>query len=139
MCIDRNGIIKNIFIYIFYIFQRQKYIFILGKHANNILFYIFSICYPFHFKYIFKGKKHKTKKKIQKKQQIFKIKLRNDRFRMFGSHSKLISVVPARFKDDFGCFGLFRPLADMIRFGRYDSILVELAWFGTNWQESKLS
>ena len=35
------------------------------------------------------GKKHKTKKK----QQIFKIKLRNDRFRMFGSHSKPISTV----------------------------------------------
>ena len=45
------------------------------------------------------GKKHKTKhkkkKKTQKKQQIFRIKLRNDRFRMFGSHSKSISAVPA--------------------------------------------
>ena len=41
------------------------------------------------------GKKHKTKKKTQKKQQIFKIKLRKDRFRMFGPHSKPISVVPA--------------------------------------------
>ena len=41
------------------------------------------------------GKKHKTKKKTQKKQQIFIIKLRNDRFRMFGPHSKLISVIPA--------------------------------------------
>ena len=39
------------------------------------------------------GKKHKTKKKTQKKQQIFRIKLRNDRFRMFGPHSKLISAV----------------------------------------------
>ena len=46
----------------------NKYISLLGKHANNILFYIFSICYHFHFKYIFKGKKHKTKKKTQKKQ-----------------------------------------------------------------------
>ena len=36
--------------------------------------------------------KHKTKKKTQKKQQIFKIKLRKDRFRMFGSHSKPISA-----------------------------------------------
>ena len=41
------------------------------------------------------GKKHKTKKKIQKKQQIFKIKLRKDRFWMFGPHSKPISAVPA--------------------------------------------
>ena len=38
----------------------NKYISLLGKHAN-ILFYIFSICYPFHFKYIFKGKKHNKK------------------------------------------------------------------------------
>ena len=37
------------------------------------------------------GKKHKT----QKKQQIFKIKLRNDRFRMFGPHSKPILAVLA--------------------------------------------
>ena len=44
----------------------NKYISLLRKHANNILFYIFSICYPFHFKYIFKGKKHKTKRKTQK-------------------------------------------------------------------------
>ena len=42
------------------------------------------------------GKKHKTKKKTQKKQQIFKIKLRNDRFRMFGPHSKSIPVVSAQ-------------------------------------------
>ena len=41
------------------------------------------------------GKKHKTKKKTQKKQQIFKIKLRKDRFRMFGPHSKLISTILA--------------------------------------------
>ena len=41
------------------------------------------------------GKKHKTKKKTQKKQQIFRIKLRKDRFRMFGPHSKSISAVPA--------------------------------------------
>ena len=40
------------------------------------------------------GKKHKTKKKTQKKQQIFRIKLRNDRFRMFGPHSNPISGVP---------------------------------------------
>ena len=45
----------------------NKYISLLGKHANNILFYIFSICYPFHFKYIFKGKKHKTKHKRSNK------------------------------------------------------------------------
>ena len=42
------------------------------------------------------GKKHKTKKKTQKRQQIFKIKLRNDRFRMFGPHSKSIPVVSAQ-------------------------------------------
>ena len=41
------------------------------------------------------GKKHKTKKKTQKKQQIFTIKLRKDRFRMFGPHSKSILVAPA--------------------------------------------
>ena len=41
------------------------------------------------------GKKYKTKKKTQKKQQIFKIKLRKDRFRMFGPHSKPISAIPA--------------------------------------------
>ena len=40
-------------------------------------------------------KKHKTKKKTQKKQQIFKIKLRNDKFKMFGPHSKPISTVLA--------------------------------------------
>ena len=38
---------------------------------------------------------HKKKKKPQKKQQIFRIKSRNDRFRMFGPHSKQISAVPA--------------------------------------------
>ena len=64
------------------------------------------------------GKKHKTKKKIQKKQQIFKIKLRKDRFWMFGSHSKPISAVPAWFKADFGCFGQFRLPANTIRFGQ---------------------
>ena len=45
------------------------------------------------------GKKHKTKhkikKKTQKKQQICRIKLKNDRFMMFGSHSKPISAVSA--------------------------------------------
>ena len=42
-----------------------------------------------------KGKKYKTKRKTQKKQQIFRIKLRKDRFRMFGPYSKPISTVPA--------------------------------------------
>ena len=62
------------------------------------------------------GKKHKTKKKTQKKQQIFIIKLRKDRFRMFGPHSKPISAVPAWFKADVGLFRpfrLFRSPADM--------------------------
>ena len=39
--------------------------------------------------------KHKTKKKTQKVQQIFKIKLMNDRFRMFGPHSKPILAISA--------------------------------------------
>ena len=39
------------------------------------------------------SKKPKTKKKTQKKQQIFRIKLRKERFRMFGTHSKPISAV----------------------------------------------
>ena len=37
---------------------------------------------------------HKTKKEEGKK-QIFKIKLRNDKFRMFGPHSKPISAILA--------------------------------------------
>ena len=37
----------------------------------------------------------KEKKTTQKKQQIFKIKLRKDIFRMFGPHSKSISAVSA--------------------------------------------
>ena len=41
------------------------------------------------------GKKHKTKKKTQKKQQIYRIKLRNDRFKMFGPLSKPILAIPA--------------------------------------------
>ena len=65
------------------------------------------------------GKKHKTKKKTQKKQQIFKIKLRNDKFRMFGPHSKLISAVSAWFKANFG---LFRPFWSVSAANRYDSI-----------------
>ena len=46
------------------------------------------------------GKRHKTKKK----QQIFRIKLRNDRFRIFGSHLKPILAVLAWFKANFGHF-----------------------------------
>ena len=46
----------------------------------------------------------KTKKKTQKKQQIFKIKLRKDKFRMFGPYSKPISAVPALFKANFDHF-----------------------------------
>ena len=64
------------------------------------------------------GKKHKTKKKIQKKQQIFKIKLRKDRFWMFGPHSKPISAILAWFKADSGCFGQFQLPANTIRFGQ---------------------
>ena len=38
------------------------------------------------------GKKHKTKKKTQKKQQILRIKLRNDRFRLFRHDLRPIST-----------------------------------------------
>ena len=65
------------------------------------------------------GKKHKTKMKTQKNQQIFKIKLRNDGFKIFGFHSKPISAVPEWFKADlvsFGRFGWFWLPADMIQF-----------------------
>ena len=43
------------------------------------------------------GKKHekKKRKKKKKKKKIFKIKLRNDKFKMFGPHSKPISAVSA--------------------------------------------
>ena len=78
------------------------------------------------------GKKHKTKKKTQKKQQIFKIKLRKDRFRMFGPHLKSISTVPAWFKVNFG---LFQLPVDMIWFSRYSLILAELVQFSGNWPE----
>ena len=68
-------------------------------------------------------KETQNKRKTQKKQQIFKIKLRNDRFRMFGPHSKI------------GCFGMiqgrFRPVSAAGRYAlirpiRPDSIS---AWF----------
>ena len=65
------------------------------------------------------GKKHKTKKKTQKKQQIFKIKLRNDWFKMFGPHSKPILAVLAWFKADFDLFQLFR---SVLTVGLYDPI-----------------
>ena len=52
-----------------------------------------------------KKARNTTKHKTKKRQQIFRIKLRNDRFRMFGPHSKLISAVSAWFKADFGHFG----------------------------------
>ena len=71
------------------------------------------------------GKKHKTKKKTQKKQQIFKIKLRKDRFRMFGPHSKPISAIPAWFKANFG---LFWPFWSVSATGQYDPILAESSW-----------
>ena len=55
------------------------------------------------------NKKNKTK---QKKQQIFRIKLRNDRFRIFGPHLKLISAILA----------LFWPISTITVVGRYDLI-----------------
>ena len=76
------------------------------------------------------GKKHKRKKKTQKKQQIFKIKLRNDRFRMFGPHSKPILAVLAWFKADFG---LFR---SVLAVGRYALILAKSE---PSWHESEQS
>ena len=45
---------------------------------------------------------HKTKKKTQKKQQIFRIKLRKDKVKMFRPHSQPISVV--------GQYNLIRPI-----------------------------
>ena len=87
------------------------------------------------------GKKHKTKKKTQKKQQIFRIKLRKDRFRMFGHHSKLISAVLAWFKADFGLFQPFRSPADTAWF--WPNLLgsawieAELAWIESSCCESE--
>ena len=80
-----------------------------------------------------KGKKHKKKKKTQKKQKIFRIKLRNDRFKMFGLHSKPISAISAWFKSDFG---LFRLPANMNQFGWYNPILAESTRFGANQAKS---
>ena len=51
-----------------------------------------------------KAKNIKKKRKHKRSKKIFRIKLRNDRFRLFGPHSKPISVVPAWFKADFGRF-----------------------------------
>ena len=57
-----------------------------------------SFSFQIYFQRLETQTKHKTKKKTKKKQQIFRIKLRKDRFRMFGSHSKSISTVPTWFK-----------------------------------------
>ena len=82
------------------------------------------------------GKKHKTKhkmkRKTQKKQQIFRIKLRNDRFRMFGPHSKPISAILTWFKAYFHHFSQFRLSADTIQFDGYDLILAESTLFSPN-------
>ena len=74
------------------------------------------------------GKKHKKKKThthTQKKQQIFRIKLRNDKFRMFGPHSELISTVPAWFKADFNLFWPFWSVSTVLAAGQYSPILAE--------------
>ena len=74
------------------------------------------------------GKKHKKKKThthTQKKQQIFIIKLRNDKFRMFGPHSELISTVPAWFKADFDLFRPFWSVSTVLAAGQYSPILAE--------------
>ena len=75
---------------------------------------------------------HKTKKKTQKKQQIFKIKLRKDKVKMFGPHSKPISVVQAWFKADFDCWPIQFDSADTTRFWPNRPVLAKikakLAW-----------
>ena len=79
------------------------------------------------------GEKHKTKKKTQKKHQIFRMKSRHDRFRMFGPHSKPISVVLAWFKADFG---LFWSPANTTQCSRCSLIQAESVWFSANRAES---
>ena len=73
-----------------------------------------------------KARNTKQKKKTQKKQQIFIIKLRKDRFRMFRPHSKPILAIPTWFKADSGLFScrLIQP---------------DSAWFWPNRRISKLS
>ena len=73
-------------------------------------------------------KKYKTKKKTQNKQQIFRIKLRKNRFRMFGPHSKLISIVLALFKADFGHWPIWSDSTDTISFCKLARIKAESAW-----------
>ena len=77
-----------------------------------------------------KARNTKPKKKTQKKQQIFRIKLRNDRFRMFGPHSKPILAVPAWFKTNFGCFSRWLIRLDFGRIGANRS------WVNVNQAES---
>ena len=69
---------------------------------------------------------HKTKKKTQRKQQIFKIKLRKDKVKMFGPHSKPISVVQAWFKADFGCWPIQFDSADTTRFWPNRPVLAKI-------------
>ena len=70
-------------------------------------------------------KKKKKHTHTQKKQQIFRIKLRKDKFRMFGPHSELISAVPAWFKADFGLFRPFWSVSTILAAGQYSPILAE--------------
>ena len=81
-----------------------------------------------------KARNTKKKKKTQKKQQIFRIKLRKDRFKMFGPYSKLISAIPAWFKAYFG-----RRLNDPIRPIRPDSGQISLVRHESVRIEAKLA
>ena len=87
-----------------------KYFYLYFLHIFTIkIFLKNTLLCPWFTKQRKKKARNIKKKKhthTQKKQQIFRIKLRNDKFRMFGPHSELISTVPAWFKADFD---LFRP------------------------------
>ena len=132
--VQRGAAIKFFFfiIYIFYIFLLLKYS--LKTHYMSLV----------HKTKKEEGKKHKTKKKTQKKQQIFKIKLRNDRFRMFGPHSKSIPVVSAQDSRPISaCFSRWpidpiRHIKTQFWSNQPGSVGISLvrwesAWIGVNW------
>ena len=73
--------------------------------------------------------RQETQNKTQKKQQIvLRMKLRKDRFRMFGPHSKPISIVLALFKADFGHWPIWSDSTDTISFCKLARIKAESAW-----------
>ena len=85
------------------------------------------------------GKKHKTKRKHKKKQQIFRIKLRKDRFRMFGPHSKPILAVSAWFKANFALFRLFQLISAVSQYDLIRPIQPDFGWISPVRHELKLS